>query len=156
MTEKQIEHLKRISVKAAAANKKKAMAKQIHENGRELERIRLIERDGNKCAVCNLLPEWNGKPLNLQIHNHGKSTARIICPNCHTQTDDYGGRLLKGTKRGPYKKRRTPEELKSVIKPGKYGGRPGREGWRENGAKEGLVFQTARSDELGDRSGNRF
>ena len=53
----------------------------------------------NKCSICGLGPEWNGKELVLQLdHINGDSkdhrleNLQIICPNCHTQTDNYAGR----------------------------------------------------------------
>lgn len=56
----------------------------------------------DKCEICNLLPLWNGKLLSLQLdHIDGNNTnnminnLRIICPNCHTQTDTFGSRNIK-------------------------------------------------------------
>lgn len=50
----------------------------------------------NQCDMCGLLPIWNNKPLTLQLdHIDGDETnnelvnLRILCPNCHTQTDTY-------------------------------------------------------------------
>lgn len=50
-----------------------------------------------KCECCGLLPIWNGKPMDLQVdHKNGKywdnrpENLRFICPNCHTQTENYG------------------------------------------------------------------
>ena len=49
----------------------------------------------NKCSICNLT-EWNGKPLNMELdHINGNRTdhrlknLRMICPNCHAQTETY-------------------------------------------------------------------
>src|SRR6266566_2322934 len=51
------------------------------------------------CAECGQLPEWNGKPLVLQVdHVNGDPTdnrpenLRFLCPNCHTQTETFAGR----------------------------------------------------------------
>lgn len=53
----------------------------------------------DKCSVCGQLPMWNEKPLTLQIdHINGISNdnrienLRIICPHCHSQTENFAGR----------------------------------------------------------------
>jgi hypothetical protein len=53
----------------------------------------------NKCAICGIGPEWNGKLLSLNIdHKDGDRTnnllknLRIVCPNCHSQTDTFAGK----------------------------------------------------------------
>lgn len=53
----------------------------------------------NECYECGLLPIWNNKPIKLQIdHINGDhydnrlENLRILCPNCHTQTDTYGSK----------------------------------------------------------------
>ncbi len=53
----------------------------------------------NVCAECNQGPEWNGKPLVLQLdHVNGISTdhrlenLRILCPHCHSQTETFTGK----------------------------------------------------------------
>ena len=50
-----------------------------------------------ECEVCGQQPEWNGMPLRLQIdHINGDdmddsgANLRFICPNCHTQTSNWG------------------------------------------------------------------
>lgn len=49
----------------------------------------------NKCEVCGVT-EWNGKPLNMELHhkdgnkyNHSLENLLMICPNCHSQTDNF-------------------------------------------------------------------
>lgn len=51
----------------------------------------------NKCEICGI-SEWNGKPITLQLHHidgdHNNNTIdnlQIICPNCHSQTENYCG-----------------------------------------------------------------
>lgn len=58
---------------------------------------RLIDRGTpNECSICSIGPEWNGKTLTLQLdHVNGDrfdnliENLRILCPNCHTQTETY-------------------------------------------------------------------
>lgn len=53
----------------------------------------------NLCDECGLGDEWNGKPLTLQldhingVYNDNRlENLRIICPNCHTQTETFAGK----------------------------------------------------------------
>jgi hypothetical protein len=52
----------------------------------------------NKCNICSIT-EWNGKQILMQLdhidgdsHNHRLENLRLICPNCHSQTDTYCGK----------------------------------------------------------------
>ena len=49
----------------------------------------------NKCAICGI-ETWNHKQINLELDhidgnrlNHQLFNLRILCPNCHSQTDTY-------------------------------------------------------------------
>lgn len=51
------------------------------------------------CSECGLGPTWNGEPITLQLdHISGDRTdnrlenLRVLCPNCHSQTDTWTGR----------------------------------------------------------------
>ncbi|GAA2289718.1 hypothetical protein GCM10010149_40760 [Nonomuraea roseoviolacea subsp. roseoviolacea] len=51
------------------------------------------------CAACRIDGTWQGKPLTLHVdHMNGNwldnrlEIVRFLCPNCHSQTDNYAGR----------------------------------------------------------------
>ncbi len=53
-----------------------------------------------RCERCRL-EAWNGHPIPLELdHINGRRTdnrlanLRILCPNCHAQTDTYRGRNI--------------------------------------------------------------
>lgn len=74
----------------------------------------LIETRGEKCEDCGQESTWNNKPLVLQLDhidgdsdNNFPSNIRLLCPNCHSQTENFGSkgkgsRYKKVTKRNRY------------------------------------------------------
>lgn len=61
------------------------------------ENLKRLLRAGKKlkCEICNI-ENWQGKPLKLQIHhidgnrnNNDLENLQILCPNCHSQTDNF-------------------------------------------------------------------
>lgn len=63
---------------------------------RRIKRDNLLE---NKCAVCPITDQWQGKPIVLHldhkngIHNDNRlENLCFLCPNCHSQTPTYCGR----------------------------------------------------------------
>ena len=66
---------------------------------KRLLRDNLLE---NKCQICGQLPIWNNQPLSLQLdhingHNNDNrlENLRILCPNCHSQTNTFSGKNKK-------------------------------------------------------------
>jgi len=58
-----------------------------------------------KCSICGI-SEWNDKSISLQLdHINGQrkdnrlKNLRLLCPNCHSQTDTFCGKNTKGIKR---------------------------------------------------------
>lgn len=58
-----------------------------------------------RCQECGL-SEWRGKPLMPHIDHingvrddHRLENLRMLCPNCHSQTETYGGRNAKRRRR---------------------------------------------------------
>lgn len=70
-----------------------------HNLKRRLIRAGLLEE---KCVWCGLTDTWNGKMLVLQLdhingisNDHRLENLRLLCPNCHSQTETYCARNLK-------------------------------------------------------------
>lgn len=66
---------------------------QSYKLKNRLLKEKLIE---NVCVDCGLTGIWNGKSINLHLdHINGINTdnrlenLRMLCPNCHSQTDTY-------------------------------------------------------------------
>lgn len=56
----------------------------------------------DKCEICGCSNEWNGKLLILQLDhingNHSDNrleNLRIVCPNCHSQTETFSNKRAK-------------------------------------------------------------
>ncbi len=61
-----------------------------------------LEGVASECSECQLPPAWNGKQLNFHLDhvdgdntNNVRANLRLLCPNCHSQTDTYGWRNAK-------------------------------------------------------------
>jgi hypothetical protein len=69
-----------------------------HQSYKLKNRLLLEGLKEHKCECCGIT-EWNGKPAPIELdHINGKrydnrlKNLRILCPNCHAQTDTYRGK----------------------------------------------------------------
>jgi len=77
------------------------------QGSRRNVRKRLL-REGwlrNECYECGMPPIWRGRPLSLQLDHidgngcdHRLENLRMLCPNCHSQTDTFGVKNRKDVK----------------------------------------------------------
>lgn len=72
--------------------------------GRKLQE-KLILHEQNYCCLHCSLKEWMGKPLILELdhvdgnrNNNKRENLRLLCPNCHSQTDTWRGRNINSGK----------------------------------------------------------
>ena len=75
-----------------------------HSGGHIRERILKYKLLPYECASCGNKGEWQGKELRLQVdHKNGDHNdnqlhnLRFLCPNCHAQTETFGGKNVKHT-----------------------------------------------------------
>lgn len=73
-----------------------------HSGGHIRERILKYGLLPYECEFCGNLGEWLGQELRLQVdhkngdHNDNRlENLRFLCPNCHAQTDTFGGKNVK-------------------------------------------------------------
>ena len=66
----------------------------------------LLKEQDNKCAICKRSFVWLGAPLmSMQDHidgnrkNNSRENARLVCPNCHSQTNTFGVRNVSASGR---------------------------------------------------------
>jgi hypothetical protein len=94
------------------------LTENSHYNITELKRRLIFEKlKEHKCENC-LQTEWLGKPIPIQLHhingnNHDNQLCnlQILCPNCHSLTDNYCSKNIKIKRKNI---------LKYVINPKKY------------------------------------
>jgi Zn finger protein HypA/HybF involved in hydrogenase expression len=78
-------------------------ARNTQHGGNEM-RVRILKEKllPYRCEVCGLEGSWQNRPLTLQIdHKNGDHSdnrlenLRFLCPNCHAQTDNFGGKNIR-------------------------------------------------------------
>jgi hypothetical protein len=97
-----------IKVNSEKAFKKSIDERQINKDRKSINeakskstiRHKLLNKRGKKCQSCGK-EEWKNKPIPLEIHriddtkSYAKCTEedlKILCPNCHFFTDNWGNR----------------------------------------------------------------
>ena len=70
-------------------------------------KIKLLKENllENKCAICGI-SNWLDKPITLQLHhidgnptNNNLNNLQLLCPNCHSQTENYCGKANNNPKK---------------------------------------------------------
>lgn len=59
----------------------------------------------DKCAICGMNREWNGKPINFVLDhidgdasNNQRTNLRLVCPNCDSQLDTFKSKNKKSAR----------------------------------------------------------
>jgi hypothetical protein len=67
----------------------------------EYLKVHLIKKRGKKCEDCGLT-EWKNFPILLEVHHcngdrtdNKEENLQLLCPNCHSLTDNFRGRKLR-------------------------------------------------------------
>lgn len=106
------------------ANKKFSDEETFCENsniGRANLKEKIIKRKliPYKCASCGIINEYNGKPISLQLHHingvyndNRLENLVFLCPNCHSQTENYSGKRKNILKKQKAEKKK---ELNNLI-----------------------------------------
>lgn len=83
---------------------RKALVKNSNYSNEVIKKI-FLKKVEYKCSICNI-EDWNGKHIVLELdHINGDNrdnrleNLRLLCPNCHSQTDNFRGRNINNGKK---------------------------------------------------------
>src|SRR3990167_9897831 len=75
----------------------------FEELSRGRKRLRILNEQDFRCAICSGAQSHNGKHLDFDLDhidgdrtNNSRENLRLICPNCHRQTETWGSRNASG------------------------------------------------------------
>ena len=93
-----------LEFKIGGANKKVELSEILEGKHPHYQTLKLKKRLlkesilVNKCSCCGIT-QWNKKEISLHLdhidgdnHNHVLDNLRLLCPNCHSQTDTWCGK----------------------------------------------------------------
>ena len=111
------------SNKCQGQQRKKLICEDIeagkHVNWRRIKDYLLL--DDPRCSECEIR-EWRGKPISLECDhidgdgsNNILTNARLLCPNCHSQTPTFRAKNAKNPKGKEYRRKRYEKNVKELI-----------------------------------------
>lgn len=63
---------------------------------------RVFSEQNNSCLICKIT-KWNGKSITFELDhidgnnkNNDRTNLRVLCPNCHSQTDTWKSKRVSG------------------------------------------------------------
>lgn len=91
-------------------------------------KTRLLALQNNKCAICNLPNQWNGKELKFVLdHIDGNSdnniisNVRLICPNCDSQLSTFKSKNKTSARIGRHRYYRSASDRDTDVDASKFG-----------------------------------
>lgn len=81
-------------------SEKKALVKNSNYSNEFIKKIFIRKLEKYECNICKI-SEWNNNPITLELdHINGDNkdnrlvNLRLLCPNCHSQTENFRGRNI--------------------------------------------------------------